>query len=229
MPRERFALLQIQVMEKAKNKDQDNRQPAQRERRNGRSRLSQRHPANSPLDLFNEEGTKPPRIPDQEIAFLQHAFAVGADKSLPERLRFFMAHGATKPHLTLAELALFADVTSGVRAGQLWVEGRQGLWQNLSPEDQQRYPLALFQRHRAKGVPISSEKKTRLIEANKGKPLSAKRIAHLERLHASLKNKPFTREHRAALKEAKRKYWENRKREQTEQSQPTQVYPTHQK
>jgi hypothetical protein len=51
--------------------------------------------------LFLLLSQKPSRIPDQNIAFVQHAFAFGADDRLDERWRIFLTHAVTKPHLTL--------------------------------------------------------------------------------------------------------------------------------
>jgi hypothetical protein len=86
------------------------------------------------------------RISDQKIAFVQHAFASGADDLLNERQRIFLAHAVTKPHLTLQELVPFAGVGTASTVGQLWNTGVKALWQASPPELQQQYPLDLGSR-----------------------------------------------------------------------------------
>jgi hypothetical protein len=91
-----------------------------------------------------KEAEKPSRIPDIKIAFIQHAFASGADERLDERRRMFLAHAVTKPHLTLQELAPFAGVGTAEGASHVWSTGLRALWQAAPPELQQRYPLDLL-------------------------------------------------------------------------------------
>jgi hypothetical protein len=149
----------------------------------------------------------PPRIPEQTIIFVQHAYASGADESLKERQRIFIAHAVTKPHLTLKELAPFADVGTAESARHIWDTGLQALWQASPPELQQQYPLDLLRRHRSKGVPFSTEHRTHWSEARQ-------RSGAWERAGTAKKGKRLSRVTRARMSEAKRKYWERRKQQQ---------------
>ncbi len=168
---------------------------------------------------LSEQGgaAKPSRIPDYKIAFIQLSFAASADESLDERLRLLLAHAATKPHLTLEELAPFAGVRTGERINQLLNTGVQLLWQNDPPELQQRYPLELLRRHRSKGVAFSAEHRAKAIEARRGKPLTSKQLAHLSGLHESRKGKPHSSETRTRMREAQQKRREHEKQQQAEQ------------
>jgi hypothetical protein len=154
---------------------------------------------------------RPSRIPDYKSAFVQQAYAVGADKSLDERLRLFIAHAVTKPHLKLQELAPFAGVTTAEMARHLWDKGLRALWEASPPELQQQYPLDLLRRHRSTGVPFSADRRAHLSETHKGKPLSAERRAKLIATHTGKKRSPETR---ARLSVALRKSWERRKQQQ---------------
>jgi NUMOD3 motif len=117
----------------------------------------------------------------------------------------------TKPHLTLQELAPFADVGSAERARGLWNTGLRTLWEASPPELQQQYPLDILRRHRSTGVPISAERKARIGEAHKGKQYSTETRAKIGAGKKGKKHSPKTREQMSA---ARRKYWERRRQQE---------------
>jgi hypothetical protein len=144
-----------------------------------------------------EKAAKPSRIPDQTIAFAQHAFSCGVDDRLDARDRIFLAHVVTKPHLTFRELAPFAGVGTAEGALMLWKRSIRALWLASAPEHQAHYPLAdLLRRGQGVGIPRSPEIRARISEAKKDTPHSPK--------------------HRAHISEGQRKRWERRKQQPAE-------------
>lgn len=141
-----------------------------------------------------ESTAKKSRMPNRVIAFVQHAFASGADDKLDERLRLFLAHAVTKPHLTLQELAPLADVGTKERSRQLLQDGLLELWLGSPEELQERYPITgLLRKNRIRiRKPFSPEHRANLSKANMGKRHSPER--------------------RANTSEAMRRWWERKKK-----------------
>jgi hypothetical protein len=158
--------------------------------------------------------TRPSRIPDQKIAFVQRAYAAGADDRLKDRLRLFMAHAVTKPHLILQELAPYADVKSAERPRSLWDTGIRVLWEASPPELQQQYPLNILLRHRNTGVPFSPERRAHIGAAHKGKKYSPETRAKIATARIGKKHSP---ESRALMSAEHRKYWERRRQQEAPQ------------
>jgi hypothetical protein len=168
------------------------------------------NPSASPVEQKAEgNAAKPSRIPDQKIAFVQRAYAAGADKSLDERLRFFMAHAVAKPHLTLKELAPLAGVGTAERARGLLETGFRTLYDASPTELQQQYPLEFLLRHRSYGVPYSAERKAQWSEA-------MQRSGGWKRAGEAREGRKLSHETRTRMSEAKRKYWERRRKEKQE-------------
>lgn len=186
MPVERPRIIQLPPVEKTVNTGQNETQPIQ-----------------SP-----ESYTKPSRMPDQKIAFVQRAFAAGADERLDDRLRLFMAHAVTKPYLILQELAPYAGVRSAERPRSLLDIGIRVLWEASPRELQQQYPLNILRRHRNTGVPISAERKARIGAAHKGKQYSPDTRAKISEARKGKYHTPATK---ALMSVGQLKAWERRK------------------
>jgi hypothetical protein len=158
---------------------------------------------------YTPEHAKPSRIPDNVIAFVQHAFASGAGDRLEEKLRFFVAHAITKPHLTLEELSPFGGFGypgTASSASNLLKEGILQLWLESPEELQARNRIADLLNKTRKRISLSEEARQLMSEMHTG--------------HT------HTSETRVKMSEARRKYLERRKQQQTEQQQTTQVFPS---
>lgn len=188
---------------------------------------------------------KPSRIPGKTIALIEYTHTAGLDNRLDERRRQLLTHLAANPHKTLQELASIAGVTTKERVRQLCESGLTELWQELSPEDQQQYPLAellrrinraavgrtLSPEHKEKiraartGTTHSPETREKIGKAHKGKQVSAETRAQMSKSRTGKNRSPETR---ALMSKAKRAYWE-RKKQQRELQQTSHVFPSPEK
>ena len=180
------------------------------------------NPLISPLEQKEEENaTKLSRIPEHIIVFVQHAYASGADESLKERQRIFLAHAITKPDLTFEELAPFMG-RKAEAARHLWNTSLIQLWQSSPSELQQKYPLNLLIGRRRKGqpgVPLSPETRRLLSESHKGRPGRPHTAESKAKIGKGRLGKKHTPEIKARLSEAKRKYWERKKQQEADLTQ----------
>ena len=92
---------------------------------------------------------RPSLLRDEDIAFIQHAFARGADEKLDERTRLLIARNVNNPSLTQEQLSTFIGLTTQ-GTNQILKKGLQILWQASPPELQQRYPEDIINRDRRK-------------------------------------------------------------------------------
>ncbi len=163
------------------------------------------HIVSPPEQPAQADKRKVSRISDQQLAFVQQAYAAGASEKLDERQRIFMAHAVTKPQLTLRELAPFTGV-SLQRTHKLLKTGFQTLWEASPLELQQQYPLDILLRHKLTGIPrtFSPEHKAKISVAKKGKSFSPEHKAKIGEALRGKTRRPFSPETRAKMSEAKK-------------------------
>jgi hypothetical protein len=156
--------------------------------------------------------TRPSRIPEQTITFIQAAFASDAHDNLDTRDKRFLAHVVANPHLSLQELASFAGIGTREGARRIWKTGLSALWLASPPELQARYPIArLSGRKRGtygKRRPPSPETRAKLRAAQTGRKLSPETRA---RMRQAQTGKRHSAETRAQMTASQRKRWKLRK------------------
>jgi hypothetical protein len=150
--------------------------------------------------------TRPSRIPEQTIAFIQAAFATAAVTKLNPRDRRFLAHVVANPLLSMHQLAPFAGIRTRQGAHRIWKAGLQTLWLASPPELQSRYLLAeLFGRKRGTFRPHSPQTKAKLRVAQLGRKASPETLERYRQAHLG---KRFCAETRARMRASQRRRWE---------------------
>jgi NUMOD3 motif len=168
----------------------------------------ERQPIPSQKISGNEQAEKPSRIPDRTIAFVQKAFAAGADGKLTEPQKIFIAHVVAKPDLTLQEQAPYAGVATAVEANNVLKRVYKILWQASPPELKQQTTIIDLARrnrripHNAKRIPFTAEHRAKLSEAKKNRDLSPAELEHVNKLHELRKGSQHSPETRARMSEA---------------------------
>jgi hypothetical protein len=150
--------------------------------------------------------SKPSRIPEQTIAFVQTALTTAAAEKLNPRDRRFLAQVVANPYLSLQALAPFAGIQTRQGAHRIWKAGLHVLWLASPPELQTRYPLTeLFGRKRGIFRPHSAQTRAKLRAAQLGRKLSAQTRERMRQAQTGHRISPKARERMKASQRRRRR------------------------